>query len=367
MGNAPSNYLPLDALDCKTADAAAEGARYDYQCTTNNQVRYGLTLVHLFILCVTLLLSMSLYLVYHRICERRVHSQLRAVPKRLPVGRDVLSARMHAAIVEGFARVARPEFVPPPQHPWPAPAAAAAGAAERARFRTGVFVALQRLSVAVREALADELWVLRDGLRGARGLLLSDRFRAPPRAVDTVLAALALAGLDYRGLLGGGGGGDDEDDEDGSGGGGGAGGAAGLAQPQPAPLPVSARGVQLVDEAVEAIVAALGAAAARAARDGGGDGDGDGDARQLARMEEEAEAEAEEEEVGDGDVDDDDDAGLEGCDEAEDEEAHEEEEEELEPALEGLHARGAGPHASAETLDTEAVTASGGGPGRGEL
>jgi hypothetical protein len=321
MGNAPSNYFPLDVLDCATADAAAEGARYDYQCTTVNQVRYGLTLVHLFILCVVFLLSMSLYLVYHRICERRVHSQLRAVPKRLPVGRDVLSARMHAAIVEGFARVARPEFVPPPQHPWPAPAAAAAGAAERARFRTGVFVALQRLSVAVREALADELWALRDGLRGARGLLLSSRFGAPPRAVDTVLAALSLAGLDYRGGLQGGAGcgkrgcggagttdaGDDAGDDDGGGGGGGCacGGDAAAGAPAQPPLPVSAQGVQLVEEAVDAIVAALGAAAARAARgsDGGVDAGREvGEVEEGEEEEEDLEEEEEEEaEEADGD------------------------------------------------------------------
>lgn len=46
-------------LDCKTAIVGAEGARYDYECTTKESVRYGLTLVHLLTLVIIFLLSVS--------------------------------------------------------------------------------------------------------------------------------------------------------------------------------------------------------------------------------------------------------------------------------------------------------------------
>lgn len=199
MGNDASRFFPVTVLDCKTANSGVEGARYDYQCATADRVRYGLTLVHLLTLVVIFLISLLLYLVYWRICERRVYAQLRAVPKRLPIGRDVLSLRMHAAIIESFARVSRDVYCPAPERPIPPPPALAVSSSERARFRAGVYSALQRLSLSLRAALADELHLLRDGLRGARGLLVGPRFQAPSDAVDDVLCAMTLAGLDYRG------------------------------------------------------------------------------------------------------------------------------------------------------------------------
>ena len=50
----------------------------------------------------------------------------------------------------------------------------------------------------LRESLAEELHLLSDGLRGARSVLVS-RFRVPADALDTVLEATTLVGLDYRG------------------------------------------------------------------------------------------------------------------------------------------------------------------------
>lgn len=280
MGNEASrHFFPTTVLDCTTANAVEEGARYDYQCATEDRVRYGLTLVHLLTLVVILLLSLLLYLVYWRICQRRVYAQLRAVPKRLPVGRDVLSLRMHTTIIDGFARVSRDVYCPTPHRPVPPPPALAAAPGDRARFRAGVYAALQRLSVSLRAALADELHLLRDGLRGARGVLVGPRFRAAPDDVELVLAAMTLAGLDYRGDVEGPPPGEGEGEEgreggsDGADDGGderGAGAAPSDATAQPAAarrrrqapprVTVDDRGVAHTEAAVDAIVAALEAA-----------------------------------------------------------------------------------------------------------
>ena len=89
---------------------------------------------------------MILYLIYWRICERRVYSQLRAVPKRLPVTRDLWSARMYRLLGDSVTRVSDDKYFLPPQGPHPPPPHAAGSPKDRAAFRTGVYAALHRLS-----------------------------------------------------------------------------------------------------------------------------------------------------------------------------------------------------------------------------
>lgn len=149
MGQSPSNFFPTGLVDCKSADAGVEGARYDYACTADSRVRYGLTIVHLLILVLVWLSALLLYAIYWRVCDRRLAAQLRATPsKRLPVGRDLLSSRMHRIVVRAAARVAGDELLtPPPQAPLvPPPPGSGEGARTRRRYQGAVLSALQRLS-----------------------------------------------------------------------------------------------------------------------------------------------------------------------------------------------------------------------------
>lgn len=147
MGQGPSNFTPKSVLDCATSTPGqGDGAMYDYQCTSKESVRYGLTLIHLFILVFVFMFCMLLYLIYWRICERRLYTQLRALPKRLPIGRDVLSLRTHRLIIDGFARVSGGKYHPAPQAPQPTLPALGAHPADVRAFRAAAYAALQRLS-----------------------------------------------------------------------------------------------------------------------------------------------------------------------------------------------------------------------------
>jgi len=143
MGASPSTawttYLPESIPICGTGS----GARWSYECTTRENVRYALTLLHLVVLVLTFLVALVLYLIMWGISERRAANRLRMVPSRLPIGRDILSAHMHGVILQRAARVSEERFgVGKP------PNSLREGISRRelAEFRAGVFAALQRLS-----------------------------------------------------------------------------------------------------------------------------------------------------------------------------------------------------------------------------
>jgi hypothetical protein len=61
MGNSQSETLPTRVLDCSEAEASnrQHDAMFDYQCTSDQQVRTGLALLHLLIIVAVFTVTVS--------------------------------------------------------------------------------------------------------------------------------------------------------------------------------------------------------------------------------------------------------------------------------------------------------------------